>query len=167
MWYDIAKQEEKNAKKEEEKGTRWWPGNKWSSFKLKPDKGFPSSLPPGGKTRFNFSLREFCVENFLRESSSRNTVPSDADSRPATFLIRHAGKIYFQPAADGRTASRTACARNRCSSPTTVDGEARAARESKASGEWPISVASSGSNNVGYYINQGEKTKFSLSVFSR
>lgn len=125
------------------------------------------SLPPGGKTRFNFSLREFCVENFLRESSSRNTVPSDADSRPATFLIRHAGKIYFQPAADGRTASRTACARNRCSSPTTVDGEARAARESKASGEWPISVASSGSNNVGYYINQGEKTKFSLSVFSR
>lgn len=36
------------------------------------------------------------------ENSSRNTVPSDADSRAATFLIRHAGKIYFQsPAMEG------------------------------------------------------------------
>lgn len=34
------------------------------------------------------------------ENSSRNTVPSDADSRAATFLIRRAGKIYFQ--SDGR-----------------------------------------------------------------
>lgn len=78
------------------------------------------------------------------ENSSRNTVPSDADSRAATFLIRRAGKIYFQ--SDGRareedTTSSTTCARLRCSFPTVVlrcgagGGEARAAGESKASGE--------------------------------
>ena len=36
------------------------------------------------------------MENFREYSRQRNTVPSDADSRAATFLIRHAGKIYFQ-----------------------------------------------------------------------
>lgn len=87
------------------------------------------------------------------ENSSRNTVPSDADSRAATFLIRRAGKIYFQ--SDGRareedTTSSTTCARLRCSFPTVVlrcgagGGEARQENQRRAENDqlaWPAAAA--------------------------
>lgn len=129
-------------------------------------------------SRLESTAWKICCEN-----SSRNTVPSDADSRAATFFNPPCGENLFSvppslPRWKGTREEDTTWSRNddggargSCVVPPRRGGVGRGAvvarLESKASGEWPISVASSGSNNVGYYINQGEKTKFSLSVFSR
>lgn len=53
----------------------------------------------GGVAKLVLTSRaEFRMGNFR---GIRNTLPSVADSRAATFLIRHAGKIYFQSRSDG------------------------------------------------------------------
>lgn len=89
--------EEKQNKEDNRKRRGSW---KSSSFKSKADKAASS---PSRRLRNSSELSraQFCMGNF-RENSARNTVPSDADSRATTFLIRHARKIYFQSLATER-----------------------------------------------------------------